>query len=57
VRWVLLQSPISKVKIMALQLYRRHRKECEVRHGFDVVGNAAPVPAGFTHPYYWVPFV
>jgi CHAT domain-containing protein/Flp pilus assembly protein TadD len=25
--------------------------------GFDVVENARPVPAGFTHPYYWAPFV
>ncbi|MGO9326413.1 MAG: tetratricopeptide repeat protein [Terracidiphilus sp.] len=25
--------------------------------GFDVVENARPAPAGFTHPYYWAPFV
>jgi CHAT domain-containing protein len=25
--------------------------------GFDVVENAATAPAGFTHPYYWAPFV
>jgi CHAT domain-containing protein len=25
--------------------------------GFEAVENAAPVPAGFSHPYYWAPFV
>ncbi len=25
--------------------------------GFEVVENATPVPAGFSHPYYWAPFV
>jgi len=61
-RWASGAGNISKVEALRqAQLDLLHGKVngnvSASGRGFDVVENAAPVAAGFTHPYYWAPFV
>lgn len=61
-RWASGAGNVSKVEALReAQLDMLHGKVTgsgsASGRGFDVVENAASVSAGFTHPYYWAPFV
>lgn len=61
-RWVSGGGNVSKVEALRqAQLDLLHDKVNgnggAAGRGFDVVNSSAPVAAGFSHPYYWAPFV
>lgn len=61
-RWASGNGNLSKVEALReAQLDLLHGKVngsgSASGRGFDVVETSRPVPAGFTHPYFWAPFV